>query len=107
MKVARTVLRGLGEPQGSPGYPAGDSAKSVFQNEANQTFRRPKGGLHLMYFVSLVSSPLFPDTEVSEYCVYDVILHIAPGQLGQGQQRFFKLHAGEVVGEVTGTADMV
>lgn len=23
MKVARTVLRGLGEPQGSPGYPAG------------------------------------------------------------------------------------
>jgi len=23
VKVARTVLRGLGEPQGSPGYPAG------------------------------------------------------------------------------------
>ena len=40
VKVARTVLRGLGEPQGSPGYPAGDSAETEIEQKLNASGRR-------------------------------------------------------------------
>ena len=42
VKVARTVLRGLGEPQGSPGYPAGHDRTAKKQVNGCRRRARPE-----------------------------------------------------------------